>query len=451
MIIPQSQLLWWTAAGTIPAALIYAFLPGAGLIVLLLVILWLCVPAIDWLFSCHKQDDLLIQCPPLIHMMRANKGSINLRIHWSSLTDKEIRVGMSIPGILGCDTEDMIVSLGKNDEGTEVSFPCIPLQRGNCRIGMCYLGVTSRLGFWLRRIRKPLDTEIRIYPNLLSERKVLAKWSVDRNSLGMHVQRQIGQGHEFEKLREYVTGDSYDDIHWKATARRGRPITKVFQIERTQEVYVVIDSSRLSARQETVSNLVPGKPAIVETTLDRYLNAALILGTVAQKQGDLFGVVSFSDRVNQFVRAKGGHSHYRVCRDALYSLQPQAVSPDYDELFTFLRMRLGRRAMLFFLTNLDDPVLSENFMQSLPILTRQHLVMVNMILPRNVAPLFSKDIVQTEKDIYQNLCGHLKWSQLREFQKSLSHQGVDLNLVSDETLCPQLVTQYGNIKRRQML
>ena len=64
----------------------------------------------------------------------------------------------------------------------------------------------------------------------------------------------IGKGREFEKLREYIPGDSYDEIHWKATAKRGRPVTKVFQIERTQEVYVVIDASRLSALQPPVRN-----------------------------------------------------------------------------------------------------------------------------------------------------------------------------------------------------
>src|SRR5258708_1628120 len=69
-----------------------------------------------------------------------------------------------------------------------------------------------------------------------------------RGSEGMRALRQIGRGREFEKLREYVPGDGFDEIHWKATARHGHPITKVFQVERTQEVYVVIDSSRLAGR-----------------------------------------------------------------------------------------------------------------------------------------------------------------------------------------------------------
>src|SRR5207249_6090507 len=85
-------------------------------------------------------------------------------------------------------------------------------------------------------------------PNLFSERKQLVALFLNRGTFGLHAQRQIGKGRDFEKLREYIPGDSFDEIHWKASAKRGRPVTKVFQIERTQEVYVIIDASRLSAR-----------------------------------------------------------------------------------------------------------------------------------------------------------------------------------------------------------
>ena len=38
------------------------------------------------------------------------------------------------------------------------------------------------------------------------------------------------------------------DIHWRVTAKRGRLVTKEYQLERTQEIYVVIDASRLSSQ-----------------------------------------------------------------------------------------------------------------------------------------------------------------------------------------------------------
>src|SRR5204863_6499793 len=112
------------------------------------------------------------------------------------------------------------------------------------RIDAVYLEAQSPLGFWAVRKKAPAQSEIRVYPNLLTERKNLAALFLHRGAFGLHAQRQVGKGRDFEKLREYLPGDGFDEIHWKATARRGKPITKSFQIERTQEVYVIVDALR---------------------------------------------------------------------------------------------------------------------------------------------------------------------------------------------------------------
>ena len=115
-------------------------------------------------------------------------------------------------------------------------------------------------------------------PNVFNERKNLAGLFLNRGGLGVHARRQIGKGREFEQLRQYFPGDSYEDLHWKATAKRGMPVTKVFQIERTQEVYVVLDSSRLSSRRAQRS-LRPETAGVDESgsILERFITAALIM------------------------------------------------------------------------------------------------------------------------------------------------------------------------------
>src|SRR6185436_7602963 len=107
--------------------------------------------------------------------------------------------------------------------------------------------------------------------------------------------------------------------------------------------------------------------------------AALVLGLAAEQQGDLFGLITFGDKVEKFIPAKNGKAHYSVCRDALYTLEPRIVTPDYDELCTFIRLRLRRRALLLVLTSLDDPVLAESFIKNVDLIRRQHLILVNML------------------------------------------------------------------------
>ncbi len=176
-----------------------------------------------------------------------------------------------------------------------------------------------------------------------------------------------------------------------------------------------------------------------------------MLGLAAEQQGDLFGLVTFTNKIDRFVRARSGQAHFSACRDALYRLETQLVSPDYDEVCTFIRLRLRRRSLLVFLTALDDPVLAESFVRNLELLRRQHLVLVNMLPPPGVSPAFSDANVDSVDDLYERLGGHLLWQKLRELEKVLHRRGVQFSLLKHERLSAQLVSQYLNVKRRQAL
>jgi uncharacterized protein (DUF58 family) len=127
------------------------------------------------------------------------------------------------------------------------------------------------------------------------------------------------------------------------------------------------------------------------------------------------------------------------------------VNPDFNELCTFLRLRLRRRALLLFLTNLDDAVLAESFVKNMELIQRQHLVLVNMLQPALAHPLFSNQHVSSVDDLYRELGGHMLWHDLRELERRLHHRGVHFSLVPNEKLCVDLVSQYIGVKRRQLL
>jgi uncharacterized protein (DUF58 family) len=120
-------------------------------------------------------------------------------------------------------------------------------------------------------------------------------------------------------------------------------------------------------------------------------------------------------------------------------------------LFSFVATKIRRRALLIILTNLDDPVLAESFTAHIDLISRQHLVLVNMLKPAGVDPIFSDPSVNTVDDIYTKLGGHLLWRHLREIEKSLQRQGIGFYLLENENLCSDLVTKYLAIKRRQIL
>jgi len=384
-------------------------------------------------------------------MSKDRAAKLSLRIRNQTQKTADLRLGLPLPPELQSDQDDAWIALPAGTEWSRFDWSCRPLSRGNYRLDAVYLEAASPLGFWAIRKRVPLQCEIRVYPNLLTERRNLAALFLHRGAFGLHAQRQVGKGREFEQLRDYIPGDGFDEIHWKATAKRGKPVTKIFQVERTQEVYVVIDASRLSARRiEDGGSRVEGR-GTVSSILERFITAGLVLGLAAEQQGDLFGLLTFSDKVENFIRAKNGKAHYSSCRDALYTLEPRIVTPDFDELCTFLRLRLRRRALLVVLTSLDDSPLAESFVRNIELIRRQHLVLVNMLQPPGVAPLFTNPNIVSMDELYQHLGGHLLWQKLRELEKVLQRLGVRFSLLQNERLSAELISQYLSVKKRQLL
>jgi uncharacterized protein (DUF58 family) len=378
-----------------------------------------------------------VTTPELVRFFKDRQGPIQIRVHNTGGKARRVRVGIVAPAGIETGEEERLVQLPEAAETGEFSWILTPNRRGLYRIESCYLEAPSPARLWTVRRRDPIALEIRVYPNLRRKQDLKA---LRRGAGGVHSMRQIGRGREFEKLREYVAGDGFDEIHWKAAARRGRPITKVFQVERTQEIYVIIDASRLSAR-----------PAGEETSLEGSVVAALLVGAAAERSGDLFGLAAFSDRVEAFTRARNGKTHYAACRDAIYQLQPRSVSPDFDEIATFLRLRLRRRALLLFLTSLDDPVLAENFTRATRFLARRHVVIAGMPRPGWAKPLFEDANVESPRDIYHQLAGHMAWKRLRETASALGRIGVRLELIDPEQFGGGLIGLYDEVKQRQLL
>ena len=451
MIVPRNRLLFWVAAVVLPFSLLLVVEPAAA---------WLSVGAIGLLLLFVLLDAVRargglsgtsLEAPPVARMSKDRAAKLSLRIRNQSQKAADLRLGLPLPPELQSDQDDAWIALPDGTEWSRFDWSCRPLSRGNYRLDAAYLEAASSLGFWAIRKRVPLQCEIRVYPNLLTERRNLAALFLHRGAFGLHAQRQVGKGREFEQLRDYIPGDGFDEVHWKATAKRGKPVTKIFQIERTQEVYVVIDASRLSARRtEDGASRVEGRgPA--SSTLERFITAGLVLGLAAEQQGDLFGLLTFSDKVENFIRAKNGKAHYSSCRDALYTLEPRIVTPDFDELCTFLRLRLRRRALLVFLTSLDDSLLAESFVRNIELIRRQHLVLVNMLQPPGVAPLFTNPNIVSMDELYQHLGGHLLWQKLRELEKVLQRLGVRFSLLQNERLSAELISQYLSVKKRQLL
>lgn len=452
-VAPKSRLIWAVSIIAGPAALIAAIVPGFTIAAVTLSLLLALIAVADAMQAARSLRGIAIRTPSLIRTVRDRLSDVPFSVINTGAPARELRAAIEFPELPEpFHTPTPIVEGGRvlpHDQRFDLATQFQSPRRGEFHITRCDIAAKSRLGLWSATVPAPLDLTIRVYPNL-REDDAAAEF-LKRTDTGSRLIRLTGKGREFEKLREYSHGDSYDEIDWKATARRGKPVVRVFQVERTQEIYVAIDASRLSAR-----------PLDGHATLEHYVSAALITGLAAEQQGDRFGLITFSDRMHKFVRARAGKQHFTVCRDAIYRLQPRIVEPDFGELFSFLQTRLTKRALVVILTALDDPMIGETFARQVSIASRRHLIMAAMVRPEGARPLFEEELeeepgreppVSTDspETVYRRLAGHMAWRKLFELTKELKRKGVRLHLLEPAKISGQLTALYLDVKRRQQL
>jgi uncharacterized protein (DUF58 family) len=449
MIAPRLRLVLVMFLVAVPlataAGLSREFFPIGVLLVGFAFIVALC----DLALGLGSYRNLQFTLPDILRGIRDERVELEVRAQFFVQRNDSVRLAVAFPEGLDPEHQEAILRLTKTSSEAFIRIPFVGTSRGTFHLRSLYFDWHSPLGFWIHRDRRSFHCEVRIYPNLRFEGKQIAHF-LNRGAIGIHSQPQVGRGREFEKLREYERGDSFEEIDWKATAKRRFPVTKVYQLERSKEVYLALDTSRLSSRQLPEMS-APHNSRKTTSHLDRAISAALLFCVAAERQGDRFGLVSFSDKVDHLVKARTGAAHFHVCRDLAVSLVPQTVSPDFAEIAATLKHRIQRRSLFVFLTSLDDPVAAEDFVNAVELLSRQHLILAVMIAPLAVQPLFSEGAIEDPDDVYRKLSGHLSWEKLQNLKRVLARKGVQFHVVANQQLGLRLVSYYMDLKRRQTL
>ena len=469
MIAPRTNLVVWAAAIILPLSILAGVVGSLRSVCILGIVVFLLASLVDLLLGLGKHRQLEFQIPSVKRVTAGRSFELDLKLNGTGLRSGVIRLILDLPPTVQADQSNISLRIEAGLLDLSIPVKGVPEHRGTYPINRLFFDWISPARFWVFREERPLKSELRVYPDLALEGRKIARF-LDRGGFGAHRQRQIGRGREFEKLREYEPGDSFDSIHWKAAAKRHKPITKVFQVEKSQEVYIAIDSSRLSSRslsfsyssstvvqpsahdaKHTQSHGGAGAPPYRSTILESFIAATLLAGATAERQGDLFGLITFSDKVDQMARARSGSLHFNHCRDLLINLQARLVAPDFEDIAATLLNRLTKRSLLIFLTSLDDSVTGENFLLAARFLARRHLVMAIMLLPPDTHPLFSAPGVEHTDQIYENIAGHLRWAKLQELRKQLLQAGVLFYLAPGQNFTLTVVSEYLATKRRQLL
>ncbi len=315
-----------------------------------------------------------------------------------------------------------------------------PRRRGDFRFGDAWMRVRGRFGLVNRQRRVPLAQGVKVYPNLVETAKFTLMARRGRlQHVGIRAARLVGAGHEFESLRDYQPDDDYRRIDWKATARRGKLISRQYEVERSQNLVLVLDVGRtMMAEIDGIAKL------------DYAINAALLLAYVATASDDKVGLLVFADTVHTWIApAKGRAQVYRIL-DALYNVHATLAESDYQGAFGYLASRWRRRSLMVCFTDLWDPDSSRQTMAQLSALQPRHLVacvtlMDTKVLRRVEAPL------ATATDIFEQAVALQVLTDRARATGELRRRGVLVVDSPAEKLSAALVNRYLEVKEKSML
>ncbi|KAA6458729.1 DUF58 domain-containing protein [Acidobacteria bacterium AB60] len=320
-------------------------------------------------------------------------------------------------------------------------------ERGDWETGWLYVRYRSPLGLAERWARAPLSETVRVYPALRSTEEQQIFLARSRQiDLQLRQARQRGLGRDFESLRDYREGDDLRDVCWTATARRGALITRQYQSERSQPVWIVLDCGRLMRSRY----VPPGGAESGQSKLDHACATAVALAQLALYSGDRVGLLAYGQNVQQRLLPGRGAAHLRQLIELLAQVRVETSEADHLRATAVLNRLQPRRSLILWVTDLAETAMRPEVIDGAVQLLRRHVLLfvamaqpeveaIAKVRPRNVDEMFRAAAAQEMTGRRERLLARLQ------------EQGALTLDLHPEVLTPSVLNQYLTVKERGMV
>jgi uncharacterized protein (DUF58 family) len=371
-------------------------------------------------------------------------SDVDVTVENSSRTAVLVSIVDSVPLQLRSEPPTLAIRAAAMGEGT-ASYRIRPAERGDAKLGDGYVRYQGGLRIAERWARVTLEQTVRIYPNL-DEAKRHSIYLLRSRQIAMEKRhaRVRGIGREFESLREYQQGDEYRDICWTAAARRGKLVTRMYQIERSQTVWIVIDSGRLMrARVGEYSKLGVSK-------LDQAVNSALSLAQVALYSGDRVGLIAYGRGIRHQLPAAKGSAHLRQLIEQLAMVHEEGAEADHLLMASRLLTDQKRRSLVVWLTDLAETAMTPEVIEAASMMMPRHLVLFVVIGQPDLGELAART-PGSESEMYQVAAAQEMVHRRELLLARLRERGALAMEVNSGAVSPVIVNAYLQIKERNQL
>lgn len=313
-------------------------------------------------------------------------------------------------------------------------------ERGEFVFGAINIYAQSPLRTVIRRYRIEQEQLVKVYPSFMQMRRY--QFMATANHLqesGVKRIRRLGHSLEFEQIKDYVRGDDYRTINWKASARKGDLMTNNYTDERSQQIYCIVNKGR-----------VMKMPFDGMTLLDYAINATLVLSNIALYRQDKAGLITFAQHIDNFILADKKPLQLNTILETLYKQETDFQEPDFERLFSLIRNRITNRSLLILFTNFET---MESLERELPFLKRiahYHLLMIVFFENTELKQVVDKKATSTE-EIYIKTIAEKYQLEKRLIVKELQKHGIISLLTSPANLTIDTINKYLELKNRQSI
>ena len=312
-----------------------------------------------------------------------------------------------------------------------------PVKRGEYSFGALNIYAKTNVGLVSRRFRFSENKIVPVYPSYIQMRKYeLMAISNRLTEAGIKKIRRIGNNLEVESIKEYITGDDYRTMNWKATARKGELMVNNYQDEKSQQVYALIDKSR--TMQMPFEGL---------SLLDYAINASLVISNIAVKKEDKAGLITFQHKVGTILPASRRSKQMQLILEGLYNQKTAFKEADFFRLYAAVKRKITQRSLLLLFTNFET--LSGMYRQ-LPYLknmAKSHLLVVIFFRNTELDELLSSKAHSTKK-IYRKAIAEKLSYEKHQIVKELNNHGIQSILTAPQHLTVNTINKYLELKAR---
>jgi uncharacterized protein (DUF58 family) len=345
----------------------------------------------------------------------------------------------NIPPVLRAAAPELEIKCRGRNEAV-ASYQITPTRRGDVELGAVYVRYQTPMRLAERWALARVEQKICVYPNL-EEARQQAIYLVRSRQIEMEKRhtRIRGAGREFESLREYREGDEFRDICWTAAARRGKLVTRIFQIERSQTIWLVLDAGRLMRAR--VSGL---------SKLDFAVNAALSLAEVALGTGDRVGLLAYGRQVQKRMLPYRGSAHLRQMIQQLAYVREDSLEGDHLQAVSTLLTTQKRRSLIVWLTDFPETAMTPEVIDAASEAASKHLVLFVVIGQPDLAALAASE-PDSVTNMYRTTAAQETMHRREVLLAKLRQRGALAVEVSSAAASVTVVNSYLDVKQRNLL